>query len=282
MNQISIEQELNLATTTSHNTIVRIVDHKMSQFQNQSIKDGEFMIQDSSNAYFTSKLTNNKTLPANHHGKLFHTTVGLEQDARDDLVILEGMVPAKLTHILEFHGLNIINILPEAEKDWIFHQVDNIKSTALGSLARELKVLRSAMREDYTFSIASSNFTGDIDNIITTIDRLDFKDRNAKDLLLLGAYIYFIFRSYYQTIEDGKVYEFNNAELGYVKEALEKFSLENKNLCIKLNEFADAGAQADKPHRQIQPYSKAVALVIDLHCLFAPEWKIKFRRINEL
>jgi hypothetical protein len=73
--------------------------------------------------------------------------------------------------------------------------------------------------------------------------------------------------------QDGAISEFNNLELSYVKEALEKLQHEDHVLGVKLQEFAKAGERINKTGSEKLQFSAAVVLAMDLYHLYSWGWK---------
>jgi|GEM_PF-2601605 len=272
MNEQSDGQKISSATVQKPSAIVRNVDYKLSQFKNRSLKNDEFIVQDIDGACYTSKLRENEKPACVQLDRLCKVSYEFEKDSGRDLLIIENVMPASLTQILAFNQLNIV-LLPEPEEDWIFHQLNDVQSSSLSKLVRKLTRLRSAQRDEYTFSIAAYNYTCDIDSILKSIARLDIEERNEKDLLLVGAYIFAIFRSYYQAAQNSDTSEFNDIELSCVLEALEELHQEDHGLGVKLLEFAKAGEQISETTTEKSQFSAVVVLAMDIHHLYSWGWK---------
>jgi hypothetical protein len=282
MNQEIIEKSVDLATIQNESTVFRIVDRNSSQFQNRSINENEMIVNDGS-AYYTAKLINDEVMPSRTIGKLFHADCYFESESGSDILLIDSIVPAQLKHIMTFYNLTLSDEhLVESEHVHPFDIIDNIESPAFKPIISKFERLRMHVHEEpEVFSIAHQNYTCDLQSIIMSIDRLEIRNTYEKDLLCVGAYIYFIFRSYDQALKNhGKVKEHDEVAMSLLNSALVECFIENKALGFRLREFANAGAA--KSSITEPAYSGAVALIIDLHCLYYPELTKRMREIRAL
>jgi hypothetical protein len=188
----------------------------------------------------------------------------------------------ELCELVDFYGFELIEIKREDYSTWST-PLNGISSDELAGLMGFFRKLwaNNMLSDCYSgdFCILEPSAIVDYENIIYSVYGLSLLDPLDKQRMLIGAYLFCIYKSYYYILRDGiaSMTE-HRAIIGEIEMLLAKLEHRNNNLACALREYCHVASLSES--HDITEFSVGTQLVWDLYRHFQPALDKKAERVR--
>jgi hypothetical protein len=202
--------------------------------------------------------------------------------AEDGTRIVYSYDTLELSDIVNFYGFELTKTKVEEPSVWnlALQEITSNELHELMTFFRKVWAERMMIDSfDEDFCILEPNAIADYENIIYSLDAVSHASRSDKQQALLGAYLFCIYKSYYQMIRDGKAnVTQHRLIIGEIERLLIKLEYRNNYLASLLRKYCHV-ASLNKSH-DITEFPVETQLMWDLYHHFQPALDRKAEQVR--